>query len=72
MTTHYRHGDTSACTARIKPPSLTRVPGLVDCGNCERTHAYQQAVRLPPVPTETRAAAADVPVLTEWLERLAS
>lgn len=23
MTTRYRHGDTSACTARIRPPWLT-------------------------------------------------
>ena len=70
MTTHYRHGDTSACTARIKPPSLTRVR-LVDCGTASgptHTGTPCAAARAD----RDQAAAADVPVLTEWLERLAS
>lgn len=76
MTTHYRRGSTAACTARIRPPWLTAETADVDCKNCERTHAYRTMAPvpaiLPPVPTETRAAAADVPLLREWLERLAS
>jgi len=78
MTTHYRRGSTAACTARIRPPWLTAETADVDCGNCEPTRAYrnmahQQAVPvLPPVPTQTRAADTDVPLILEWLERLAS
>lgn len=73
MITHYRRGSTTACTARIRPPWLTGETTGVDCGNCIRTDAYKNsipaAVSLPPVPTETRPAAADVPVLRAWLER---
>ena len=75
-TTHYRRGSTAACTARIRPPALTAETADVDCGNCERTHAYRAManlppVSLPPVPTETRVHPADAPLLAAWIERLA-
>jgi hypothetical protein len=79
MTTHYRHRDTAACTARIRPPWLTAEPGGVDCGNCVRTDAYKIMAGLPPVSLpaigdlyEGPVHPADVPVLRAWLEPLAS
>jgi hypothetical protein len=73
MTVHYRHDGQAACAYTVRPPRLTEKAGIVDCGNCVRTDAYKSSVRavLPPVPTETRADPADVPLLLEWAERLA-
>lgn len=76
MTTHFRRGSTAACTARIRPPWLTAETADVDCGNCTRTDAYKTmanlpraSLPLPPVCDGAVAAAADVPMLLEWLER---
>ena len=79
VTTHYRRGSTAACTARVRPPWLTGETADVDCGNCERTHAYRNMAGLPPVslpvpaigdlPADAAAHPADVPMLTEWLKR---
>ena len=41
MTIHYRHDGSSRAPTRIRPPWLTEKAGIVDCRNCERTHAYQ-------------------------------
>ncbi len=77
-TTHYRRGSTAACTARIRPPWLTAETAEVDCGNCEQTRAYRTMAGLPPVslslpPVRADAVAhpADVPLLLEWIQRLA-
>jgi hypothetical protein len=66
--THYEHGGTAACTARIRAPWLAGDTRLVDCKSCERTGHYQRAV---PAALPGYAHPADVAVLTEWAGRLA-
>jgi hypothetical protein len=72
MTTHYRHGETAACTARI-PRSLAQETADVDCGNCVRTSSYQNAWEnaavLPPPRDDAVADPADRAVIAEWLGR---
>jgi hypothetical protein len=78
--THYRRGSTAACTARIRPPALTAETADVDCGNCERTRAFKSmaglapvSLPLPPVDAlyDGPADPADVPLIREWIARLA-